>query len=474
MRKILKKGAAALALALSIACAIPGTVSATGYPTINLTLSHKKENVTYDGDLISYDDQVVYQSTDKKARDAEYIKCLKQKGTFYTTELNRNGVITYYVIKRTYQNDVTGAKGDSEIEVSPDSKLSEEVTLGKTIYLAQGEPAKLKVKLINGDVKIDKVKSSKNKILSAKIDKRNSLVETSTEHAHISGNIVNGYYYYKSTGEKVNIPKASDGEFDRNSAEYKNSNASSAEVYLLLTPKKAGKANLSFNIYNTKGQVTGKVSCNVVVRSDDHIFKTLSFGGKSLLQKTYGNSNYINYGRKVGSYDYNVSKKSKGKLVVKANKGYKVVKIQVGSYERIARRGYHGDVFNNSGYEENVEGNRTDQYLNGVYRICDLNGDGDALDKRDGQLESDICYHYKTVKSGSTIKLSKVGLNADYCDGRRYFNSVDGGDASTVAITKKNSEYAPTMIRITYYSEESKSYGVFTIPIYTKAKKFKM
>ncbi|WP_026497104.1 hypothetical protein [Butyrivibrio sp. WCD3002] len=474
MGKLFKLGVAALASALSIACAIPSTVSAAGYPTITLEFEHAKTNTTYDDYLISLDNQVVYQTSDKAAWNQEFKKYKDQSDTYYKTYQIKNNVATYYIVKKVYQNEVTGATG-TKSEVSPSATYSDTASMGGTVYVDAGVPTRIHVKLCGGDIKVGNVKTSKSKVFTAKLDNRNSIINYSDEHAKIEHDTKNDqYYYYKSTGEKVIIPKKGTG-FDQESPEYVSSNRSSADIYLLLTPKKKGKAKLKFKIYNNAGKVTGNVSVNVVVRDNSSIFKTFTYAGKSLIQKTYGDKNYINYGRSLNSYDYNFTNKTKGKLVVKANKGYKIVKIQIGSYRRKANKGYRNDSFNNTGYEEDVEGNRTDQYANGVYNGCDLNGDGDALDKFYGQEENGTCYYYKIVKSGSTIKLSKVGSLANYCDGKRYFNDdVDGSPRSTRAITKRNSEYAPTRILITYYDQEAKHYDYTYTTLYTKAKQFKM
>ncbi|WP_026526048.1 hypothetical protein [Butyrivibrio sp. VCD2006] len=483
MGKFSKLGAAALAIALSLTTLAPISANAAGYPTVDIELSTTKTNQTFDDALITENNTVIYSTTDRNAFTVEWDKYKNLQGYSRDSSSTDGKNYTYYIIQKTYKNEITGAVGLSKADVSPNSQYTEEKTLTKEVYVVAGEPTILNVELMNGDTAIKKVKSSKKKVVTAALDKKHKSVTITSSHPQIYSDNT-GYYYRKSTGEKVYIPKSASGySYDKESAEYKNSNASSASIGILLNPKKAGTSKVSFSIYNKDGQQTARVSVKVIVRSDNDVFKTLSFGGKSLIQKKYGNSDYINYGKRTSAYDLNVTTKAKGKLIVKPNKGYKIVKIQVGTYTKPTKiGGYSYDVYTNTYHNSQSEYSSKTRSGKGYFTHHDRNKDGDYLDKVYGSYESEVGMKYQTVKSGKTIKLGQYAYNADSVTTASTSTYTSGGgcgcDSTPVTTTTEAStttrssydQYAKTNILITYYDQRSRAYRVTTYSLYRPVK----
>lgn len=470
MRKVSRIGAAALAVALSVAFATPSTAHAARIPEVVVNLSKEKTNDTYSSGLITKDKNVVFQTTDRNAFYAEYKKYWKDN-SYGSTSRTIGNVTTYYIYRITYKNELTGATSTEEKDVNPSATYSDEVKLTSKVYVNAGEPTNLVVYLRNGDTTIKKVKSSKKSVLTATIDKKNSQVTKTDNNAEIMTDKDGNKFYYRSTGEKVYLPK----EHTRDSAEYKATNGSSSQITIRLNPKKPGSSKVSFKIYNKDGQQTGKATVKVEVRSDADIFKTVTFAGKSLIEKKFGDTNYINYGRRASenAYDYNFTEKTKGKLVVKGNKGIKIVKIQVGTYEKpTGINGLHYDEYTNTYYNNDNEYYSSSRNGKGVFKHYDYNGDGDYLDNVNGISESSIGYKFKTVKSGKTIKLGRYAYWTDkFTD--TYVDKDKTGNKTTTEELTKNQDYAPTKIIITYYNQMSKSYGQKEFTLYTTNKKVK-
>ena len=467
MIKVSKLGAAALAIALSVAFATPATASAAGYPVVAITQEQVENGQTYGDGTITTDEKIIYQTTDYEAYRTERAKYSNRDDISFTSR-TISGKTNYYIIQRTYKNEITGATGDKKT-VAPEVKATDDWFLTKQVYVNAGEPTYLRVNLINGDTSIKGVKSSKKGVLTAEIDKKNSSVSISEFGASYKTDAAGNYYYLSTTGVKTMLPKDKWGYCDTDSAEYKATNGSRASIMIKVNPKKAGTSKVSFKIYNKDGKQTGKASVKVVVRSDSDVFKTLTFGGKSLIQKKYGDTNYINYGRRHGSYDENVSNKTKGKLVVKANKGYKVVKIQVGTIKKAQKYdGYFYDKYSNSFYNEDSEYysySESGKYsgLPGV----DLNGDGDVLDTVYGIEEANCSMNFKTVKSGKTIALGKYGYAGSA--EQTYVSKSKSGNKTRKTTEKVQSAFAPTTILITYYNQETKAYRTVSYTVWRTA-----
>ncbi|WP_408071725.1 hypothetical protein [Butyrivibrio sp. JL13D10] len=462
MRRVSKLGAA-LAVALSVAFATPSAAHAAAIPTVRVGLEKKKINDTYSDSLITEDNNVVFKTTDEKAWDAEWKKYSNDR-SYQRTSKTIGSVTTYYIYQTTYKNEITGASSLVRDDVAPEEKNAEESTFTSTVYVDEGVPTDLAVSLRSGDTHIKKIKSSKKSVLSAELNKKKSTVTKTDKNVSYYTDKDGNKYYYKTTGEKVYLPK----DNTKDSPEYKATNGSSATAYIRINPKKTGTSKVSFKIYNKDGKETGKASIKVIVRSDSDILKTFTFAGKNLLPKKWGEANYINNGRKINESNYNYTDKKKGKLVVKANKGYKIVKIQVGTFEKpTAVNGYSYDKYTNTYYNTDNEYYSDSRSGKGVTKHYDYNGDGDYLDTVNGNSEYYAGLKFKTVKSGKTIKLGKYASESHNWTTTSVDKNKDG-NKTTVTNSKYYNDYATTLIVVTYYNKETRNYGRIEMPLYTK------
>ncbi|WP_026526051.1 hypothetical protein [Butyrivibrio sp. VCD2006] len=377
------------------------------------------------------------------------------------------------VKQTTYVNPVTGktsVKSSTDVYTN-DNAAQQKFVSG--IRIKTGETTYLEVPLKNGDTNITAVKSSKKKIVTAtRFTKKDRVVE-SNDNIDVQTETVDGKttnYYYTSTGDKVIL-----GEDYSKDVNYLTKTNSRANVYIKLEAKKSGKSTLSFNIVNAQGAQTGSVKVTVYSMADTDVLKTFTFGGKSLLHD-YSSSKNFWYGKKPGDTLYDVSTAKSGKLVVKANKTYKIVKIEVGKLftepltsEKAAKEGY------NYGYSYNASGTTVEGHK------VDLNGDGDTDDTIGGIDESDVDFKYSTVKSGKKITLSTVGYDQSHTvektaransDGTGYYYENEAKQAVKEKTTNNGYNlYAPTHIKITYYDTLGKTYGTVGRTIYRVVKK---
>ena len=290
------------------------------------------------------------------------------------------------VKQTTYVNPVTGktsVKSSTDVYTN-DNAARQKFVSG--IRIKTGETTYLQVPLKNGDTNITAVKSSKKKIVTAtRFTKKDRVVE-SNDNIDVKSETVDGKttnYYYTSTGDKVIL-----GEDYTKDVNYLTKTNSSADVYIKLEAKKSGKSTLSFNIVNAQGAQTGSVKVTVYSMADTDVLKTFTFGGKSLLYDYSNKKNFWygkNKGENIGDTLYDVSTAKSGKLVVKANKTYKIVKIEVGKLftepytsEMAAKRG------DNYRYTYNASGSTVFGHK------VDLNGDGDTDDTIGGIDESNV------------------------------------------------------------------------------------
>ncbi|WP_044913745.1 hypothetical protein [Butyrivibrio sp. WCE2006] len=505
MLKVSKLGATALALALSVTFLTPSTALAASKPSATVNLDKVGTNtLRVDEDVKS----IFTQSGERDAVEAAVVKAGIAGGWLSATEVGEfenpiylydgEGYSTYYykdgyqfnfkdldtysddtdnvkytVTQRVYINPTTGKTSVKEDDVY----VNDEAAMQKFvsgIRIAAGETTYLSVPLINGDINITNVKSSKKKILKAKRFEKKDVVLTSNANVIVKSEVVGGktvHYFYTSAGEKVVL--ADDYTKD---PKYLAATRSNAVVYIKLTPVKTGSSKLSFDIVNEQGTVTGKVETTVYVVSDQDMLKTFTFAGKSLLDD-YSNPKNFWYGKKSSDTDYNVSSANSGKLVVKANKKYKVVEIKVGTIgltpytSEIAAKEGHG----NYGYTySNISGNAVDAGI-------DLNGDGDTDDIIDGVSESNARYKFTTVKSGKKIKLSKVGVDQSYSyevnsrtrdNGKDIYAKNVAGNAVSEKFTNKGyALVAPTVIKVVVYDTLAQEYHTIEKTIYRTVKK---
>ncbi|MBE5859455.1 MAG: hypothetical protein E7301_04945 [Butyrivibrio sp.] len=481
MKHFSRIGATALALALSVTFVTPTTVLAAkeNYDAREyVRLERKKTNDTYSDGCITTDVKVVGQYDDYNAmiaaaeaagyyKDDEWVD-----GYAYEDRYNAaTSKYVYFITYTTYKNEITGQSSAKREDVDPDSTYAQEQSLTSKVYIDTDEVTLLGIQLRNGDTTIKKVKSSKKKVVTAKLDKKNSSKSVTNDNVwdwdrDSAGNC----YYYTTTGTKVILPKDSEGNLDFNSDAYKNSNASSGMAYIALTPKKSGTSKVSFDIYNRNNVKTGSASITVVARSDSDVFKKLTFGGKSLIEKKYGDTNYIDYGRKADDTDNGYTTKTKGKLVVKANKGYKITKIEVGKLTNKTENG-SSDIYFGTRNIDNEDYTSTTNYK-GTNHFVDLNGDGDYLDTVRGQSESNSNFTFKTIKSGKTLKLSTVAANGTTTatNNSKKDKNANGELVNRTTTGKYQENLAPTVIRITYYDKDEREYRVKDYTLWRKAK----
>ncbi len=155
------------------------------------------------------------------------------------------------------------------------------------------------------------------------------------------------------------------------------------EATITFMPKKKGKLKLTFDIYGHNGSKKSTKTITVYSYPDSPV-KKVTYGGKQL-------------------YGYGIKYKNSGKLKVKMNKGYKLLKIEVGKYEEKAR----------------------------------------SSSSSTGKETSTV---YKTVKNGAKITLGNKG----------YYYLYDYKSDSYYRHSMSSSVYAPTYIRITYKDKYTK------------------
>lgn len=220
-------------------------------------------------------------------------------------------------------------------------------------------------------------------------------------------------------------------------------NKSYATYIFKINPKKTGKTYLTFDIYNSAGIKTASKKIKIIVQEDGTPFKSVTFAGKSILNKSYSNtSDYLYAGNKTYNNENKglYTTKDSGKFKVTMNKNYKLVKILVGT--RTAE----------SSTEDGVTTVKTDG------RKVDLNMDGDTNDIVMGQSESQVTYTYKVKKNNKKVVLSTVPKQTT-----TTYSSAD------VTYSKNSiSSTADTKFLVVYYNKATKKYGVQSFYIYKK------
>ena len=474
MRRISKIGAAALALVLSVSFLNPTTVHAVRADdkTIIIGVSELVANDTYDSKLITTDVRRIAEFATKQEAENAYKAAGYTATAGYDIKQWAKGGKDLYVITYTvYKNEITGAASVNRSDVDPSKKTQTGFT--RTVYINKGEVTKLMVMTGNGGINIKNVKSSNKKIFTAKVNRDDYYKYETNDNAAYEKDEFGNYCYYTSTGTKVIIPKNADGTCNEDSYEYRSSNGSMACLSIKVTPLKAGSANLKFNVLDRTG-VSTPVTVKVIVRDDDQPFKTFTYGGISLIQKKYGDSKYVDNGRAVGASNSGYIRYGKGKVVVKANKGYKIVKIEVGKLREKDLTGI-GNPYD--GVYENVE---NDEYsgtgsTTTTSAPIDLNGDGDFLDVVGGIHENNPgnAFRFTKIKSGKTITLSRVAPYIDSVEtlNCKKYRNKNGELVYSKLSTKLKKNLAPTVIRVTYQDCDTREYKVVTKTIQTTAQR---
>ncbi len=213
--------------------------------------------------------------------------------------------------------------------------------------------------------------------------------------------------------------------------------------------KKAGTYTVSFNfVYLDKDLNLINVPKTIkVIAKEYKPFKKITFGGKSLWYEKSKASKYI-YSKN------NFTTKKSGKLIVKPAKGFKINKIEVGTYEELVLSAEDylkrtGSYYENTSsttytYSGTVRSYKkySDYYVNG-------NTQYDVYGNR-------ISNKWVTVKSGAKVKLSQVldrSINySDYTVNKTtYSNNVVTNKRTThYTANNRKGNLAPTFIRVTY------------------------
>ncbi len=452
------------------------------------------------GGLIDTNENVIYKFTKKQIQEMkaqntqEYRDIVDKYGDPEDWDTDYIDGIKYYIMtETTYTNTLNGQTSDDKNDVGIDSGMP------KTIVLNAGSYYELDLYFNAGNVGITGLKSSKSKVASAVIAYQNK--ETTSDTVDIyKDSKKNKSFYYGAYRERIYVS-------DPNAA----INASSGTVTLRVNAKKKGSAKLSFNIVDRKGAKTASKSITIKVK-DTQPFKVLTYANKNLLSNPVigkEDKNYIYYGNntdKDASLSSGYTTKSQGKLTVKMNSGYKLVKIQVGKLykEKIGSNLDESDNKSNYAAGKRVWNTYKDKKQFDSYsgettsgHKVDLNGDGDYLDTINGVTESNVDYKYTQVRNNTKIKLSKVTRSFKYnrktYNGSAYTSQVETDENGAVKKDDNDEEirtynlvdkedyteesgsnssmYAPTSILITYYDKEAGEYKVCDLTVYLRVSK---
>ncbi len=197
--------------------------------------------------------------------------------------------------------------------------------------------------------------------------------------------------------------------------------------------KEAGKYKVTYNARNAEGAIVANKTITIIARDDIRPIKSITYGGKNVLTDTDGDGrdDYINYYAKTGNY----TKKKKGKLVVTANKGYKIKKLEISSSVVVTR---------------NVDDEDWTGTRNSDSEARDLNGNGRTDDIVNDQDESNVQRVWTPIKNKKTLKLSKIlKEEAD------NYNLVSKKNSSKTKIRTAHGVVRPTYLRVTYYDTKN-------------------
>ena len=221
------------------------------------------------------------------------------------------------------------------------------------------------------------------------------------------------------------------------------------EIYLYAYAKKAGTYTIKYNLIyrdsNSDDLQTEERSIKVIAK-EYKPFTKVTFAGKSLWYDKNSASKYI-------YKTNNFTTKTKGKLVVKAAKGFKINKIEVGTYESKTVSANEYYYKNNTYTNEDTDTYSRTYSFSGSYKTAKTFADDYKLYDTYG---NPIYCKWTTVKSGKNVKLSKVlagNSTANYSMTTTYTNKLSGEVTTTKSSTKYNyrkGASAPTIIRITY------------------------
>ncbi len=519
MRKLSRFGAAALALALSVTFLTPVQALAAKNET-RITLRKEKSFMASDEYQISENDLIdknvtTFERITGQATtdyfDAEencidnIILAMAAKGlatttkpaegispstrtvngtTYYYSSWNwddcdseyKDGVYMYFYTGITvtqYVNTLTGKTSVFWQEVDPNYSTDEAKlnSFQSAIRVKKGEITYLAVPLSGGDTQIKAVKSSKKSVATASAYNKLGSESISNEDNVRIDNVDGGYEVsYKTTvGAKIVVGTYKTYDEAKAAAINVETTTSGATRYIKIDAKKPGKTNLTFNIINKNGNVS-KVKTTIHVVDSISVFKTLSFGGQSLLFDNDETNNLY-----VSSGDlYLYTTKAKGKFVAKTNKNYVIKSIEMGTlYTENYNMGISGKDREGKDYDySDIYSSYSSSGKYTTHRV-DLNGDGDFDDIINGINESYVYYKYKKIKSGKTVKLGTVGDNQNSSLSYTYkdLKNRKGELRSYSRNVKTRNFVAPTSFRITIYDKITKSYDRVEVTVSHPVKK---
>ncbi|WP_026493296.1 hypothetical protein [Butyrivibrio sp. XPD2002] len=347
---------------------------------------------------------------------------------------------------KTYTNEDTKESFTSSADLEfGDDIASALAKTQKVYYISTNDYADIKLSTTIDVAKFTGFKSNKKKALKVRVEKTEEVTKGSNawitdSYAYAKKENGTWKYYYKDVNNEW---KSTDEDGLKKLGE------NSGKYTIRLYAKKPGTYKIKYNAVDANGATIAKKTIKVVARDDSRAIKSITYGGKNILPDTDGDGrdDYTNY--------YSVTKRSayttkkKGKLVITANKDFKIKKIEIGTPVLDTRN------------LETTNPTGTQTYGN---KPIDLNGNGRTDDIVKGVDESSVSMTWKKVKNKKTIKLSKVEDN----EAGNYNKSWKSG--KTEVLTEKGN-FAPTTIRVTVYDKKNKTTSTELYPIFLRVRK---
>lgn len=380
MMKFTKFGAAALAMALSVTLVAPIGANAAYKNNVPYTFSNRYAGIT----------------------EVEQIK----------TNEDASGNISY--------TDITTGK-----TVTEEADLVD-YTIPKKMQIPVNEWVQFRVDLGNGDCEVKKVKSSSKGTIKAKLAK--TFTQNKTKEKKICSKDEKGTYYIDYVTEKKVYVANEDAA----------PNGSYGTYYIRLYATKAGTSTVSYQVYDNTGAKVKKVKVKVTAKEVTP-FASVTFAGKSLLvDQTKGatNANTIGGDKFVNSY---TTKKS-GKVRIKMNKGYKLVKVITGT-----ENGYTVKK------AEGLAPSSYDEYSEQIK--ADFKSDW-------GKFGKDYTWTDRGSKKNFKLKLSTTPLSYE------YQKQGKNGDASEELRSITSSPFSYTPVYIYFVDKNTKKLYRFHTAIY--------
>ncbi len=274
----------------------------------------------------------------------------------------------------------------------------------------------------------------------------NVLVETGTKDELFT--IYGGYKIknVKSNSSNLKVYKQTYSRIststESNSAQ-KNVDGSS-KLYLYGYAKKSGTYKVSYDITDVNGvKVMPTQTVTVVAKDDVSPFKKITFAGTSLWDDS--NSRFYQNGADNTVY----TNKTKGKLIVKPASGYKIKKIEVGTYNALDTTSTESTYYT---YTTTTNKDNGTKYTNAYGTTSTYHNYDEYGNTTNGTMT------YKKVKSGKKITLGTVPFTKESSSSSSLFNNSNYS-SSTLLLPA-------TIVRVTYVDKTTKKTFQFTKTIY--------